>query len=64
MRKVKLSLDALRVESFPTAAIARETGTVHAQQLTPPRYGCGDTYNESCTCPIASNCNWSCFNDC
>ncbi|HET7228715.1 MAG TPA: hypothetical protein VFJ16_01800 [Longimicrobium sp.] len=62
MKKVKLSPDALRVESFPTAAIARETGTVHARGITPPRYSCDGTCNESCTCPIASNCDWSCIN--
>ena len=62
MKKVRLSLDVLRVESFPTAEIARETGTVHARELTPPRYSCGNTCNESCTCPIASNCHFSCIN--
>ena len=33
MRKVKLDLDALRIESFPTTDDAgAERGTVHAQQ--------------------------------
>ena len=62
MKKVELTLDALRVESFSTTEVAQETGTVHAHEFT-PRFSCGDTCNESCTCPIASNCNWSCF-DC
>ena len=65
MKKVKLSLDGLRVESFPTAEIGQETGTVHArQQLTPGWLSCGDSCrfscdfscNESCTCPIESVC--------
>lgn len=65
MKKVKLSVDALRVESFQTGREGR-TGTVHAH-LT-PRPGCGgysdwDSCNESCTCPIASNCDYSCV-DC
>lgn len=61
MKKVKLSIEILRVESFPTAEVARETGTVHARELTPR---CGNTFNESCTCPIASNCNYSCVEPC
>ena len=64
MKKVKLALEGLRVESFETDAAARETGTVHAH-FTRPIIGCGtdDTCNESCTCPIASNCGYSCI-DC
>ena len=61
MKKVKLSLDTLRVDSFPTAEIAQGMGTVRAQQWT-PHFSCFDTCNESCTCPIGSVC-WSCF-DC
>ncbi|HEU4561454.1 MAG TPA: hypothetical protein VFS20_26610 [Longimicrobium sp.] len=65
MKKVKLSLDELRVESFSTANIRQETGTVHArQQFTPLlscggdtcRFSCWNSCNESCTCPIGSVC--------
>ncbi len=62
MEKVRLSVDALRVESFPTAEIAQARGTVHAQQGTRPIFTCANSCNESCTCQIASNC-WSCV-DC
>jgi hypothetical protein len=64
MRKVKLTLDALRVESFPTGG-AEGAGTVHAHITPGP--GCGysnwDSCNESCTCPIASVCE-SCDQPC
>jgi hypothetical protein len=64
MKKVKLSLDALHVESFPTGDAGR-TGTVHAHFTPGP--GCGysdwDSCNESCTCPIASVC-YSCVEPC
>jgi hypothetical protein len=62
MEKVKLTVDALRVESFPTAEIAQGRGTVHAQQVTRPRFSCANSCEESCTCQIASIC-WSCI-DC
>lgn len=34
MKKLRLNADSLRVESFPTAAAAVETGTVHAHAPT------------------------------
>jgi hypothetical protein len=57
MKKVTLSLDALRVESFETAVRLPDLGTVHAMEITPPRYSCIGSCNESCTCPIASVCD-------
>jgi hypothetical protein len=48
MRKVKLELDALAVESFETAAGAPERGTVHAHGRS----------NEPC------NSAWSCHDTC
>jgi hypothetical protein len=60
MRKITLSIDALRVESFQTAAGVRQTGTVHAY-ATVPRMACYSAW-DSCTCPIASVCDYSCEN--
>lgn len=36
MKKLRLDAESLRVESFPTAPAARETGTVHANAATLP----------------------------
>jgi hypothetical protein len=65
MKKVKLALEQLAVESFETDRVARQGGTVHAH-LTRPIILCGTegSCNESCTCPIASNCNYSCPDPC
>jgi hypothetical protein len=58
MRKVKLSLDALQVESFATAATGAELrGTVaaHMPKPTPPlveTYYAGNT----CGCTLAQSC--------
>jgi hypothetical protein len=48
MTKRKLSLDALRVESFDTGAAPDERGTVHAHADAD---GC--TCAKSCLCPTA-----------
>lgn len=41
MRKLTLQLDELAVESFPTAGIDGEAGTVQANEVpTPPYYTC------------------------
>ncbi|HEU0302871.1 MAG TPA: hypothetical protein VFR37_25645 [Longimicrobium sp.] len=42
MNKLTLRIDELAVESFPTAEIDREDGTVHGQEMvpTPPYYTC------------------------
>jgi hypothetical protein len=64
MTKMKLSPDALRVESFETAKATGEQGTVHAHaSFGCTRFSC-NTCNDSCTCPIASMCEYSCANDC
>ena len=48
MKKVKLELDALAVESFPTAALETGEGTVQAFDApTPPYYTCGCTTGAS-----------------
>lgn len=64
MRKLRLELDALRVESFETAAAGKEPGTVHAH-APPTRRSC----DESCggTCPDDGTCMEtciSCFGSC
>jgi hypothetical protein len=48
MRKMKLDLDALAVESFRTAASASVSGTVDAYDApTPPYDSCGCTTGAS-----------------
>lgn len=42
MKKIQLRLDALRVETFETAAVDREAGTVHAHDAAS---GQSCTYN-------------------
>jgi hypothetical protein len=78
MKKMKLELDALAVESFETAAVGKRTGTVHGaaqtQWYTCPGYGetCngGDTCWDSCagTCrcvTFADSCgDVSCIDTC
>lgn len=46
MTKKKLSLDALKVESFDTGSVAEERGTVHA-------HADGCTCVKTCLCPSA-----------
>jgi hypothetical protein len=70
MRKIKLSLDSLSVESFTTAAVRAEQGTVmahvkpSANDACPSSRGCtevGDCYTELCEtvdpalCPSADD---------
>ena len=58
MKKVKLELDTLAVESFAIAAPGREDGTVQAYDApTPPYATCGCTTGASyleAFCPPAS----------
>jgi len=55
MKKLKLELDELSVESFPTARAEEERGTV-AGQNEPP-------YTQSCDGSCVNTCN-SCVNTC
>jgi hypothetical protein len=66
MRKLILDVDALEVESFETAAEARETGTVNgrAAALEPdidksPIYSCKTCFASCKTCDVS--CNGTCF---
>jgi hypothetical protein len=73
MRKLKLDVDALQVESFEAhAGDAREVGTVRANVITPNCSAvdeCGPTYFEAtCNCadtsprPSCIDCSWDfCF---
>lgn len=58
MKKLRLSPDALRVESFPTAPKIDETGTVHANvgTLLPPScpVAC-ETYDDT-VCGLTHGC--------
>ncbi|HET7462361.1 MAG TPA: hypothetical protein VFJ82_13995 [Longimicrobium sp.] len=61
MKKVKLDVDTLAVESFPTAASAEQAGTVQGFDApTPPYASCGCTTGASyleafCPPPISNN---------
>ena len=64
MRKVKLQLDELAVESFDTAAVEKPGGTVHAHERTD---GCTNTcpascFITACSCPEYGTCAVSCPN--
>lgn len=64
MRKLKLEVDALRVETFETAAAEQGMGTVHGQ-ARPTRQSCADTCEA--TCGDGSTCLEtcvSCFGSC
>lgn len=52
MKKLRLDVDALAVESFPTAATASDIGTVMAAEAEAfaTRTSCGGGY-PPCTCP-------------
>lgn len=51
MRKLKLNLDQLAVDSFGTAPAAEKKGTVVGEQCTCPT---------ACTCPGCPTCDASC----
>ncbi|HEX6371940.1 MAG TPA: hypothetical protein VF006_23655 [Longimicrobium sp.] len=62
MKKLTLRLDDLAVDSFDTSALARDKGTVVAEQCT-----CGGPYTCAGTCPVtcddascAPTCPYTC----
>ena len=62
MNKLKLQLDDLTVDSFDTSAVAREKGTVVAEQCT-----CGGPVTCAYTCPVTcddATCAATCYNTC
>ena len=63
MRKIKLNLEALDVESFEPDEAVGGRGTVRGGQLTAYYQLCydGDTWQASCTCEPTCNAN-TCYN--
>lgn len=55
MKKLKLQLDELRVESFATTLVREEKGTVLGEECT--------CYT-ACTCPGCATCDASCNGTC
>lgn len=55
MKKLKLQLDDLRVDTFETATVRTETGTVFGEQCS---------CNTVCTCPGCATCDASCNGTC
>jgi hypothetical protein len=54
MRKIKLNLESMSVESFETAVVSAEQGTVVAHQLRTFN-GCGSEVDR---CPSARGCTF------
>ena len=52
MKKIRLNLDGIEVESFPTAATPEETGTVEAHFRSRP----GDTFCVDCSFDTCDPC--------
>ena len=55
MRKLRLQLEDLRIDSFDTTSVQREKGTVFGEQCT--------CYTQ-CTCPGCPTCYASCNGTC
>jgi hypothetical protein len=55
MKKLRLNVDALTVQSFATADQASSRGTVHGEECTCPT---------NCTCPGCPSCGETCPNTC
>ena len=49
MKKLRLDTDALAVESFHTADVTHDLGTVHGAEAPATRTSCGGF--PECTCP-------------
>ena len=52
MKKLSLNLDQLKVDSFDTAAVEKEKGTVYGEQQC--------TCQTICSCPGCPTCDWTC----
>lgn len=52
MKKLKLQMEDLAVESFPTSKVEGRTGTVHGEELvpTPPYVSC-QLWSKPTDCP-------------
>lgn len=62
MRKLKLNLDALNVETFGTAETTNETGTVRANQQQPEEYT--DSEVTGCLCDTQGSATFTRGYDC
>lgn len=63
MRKFRLDIDRLTVESFPTAQAAMERGTVDAHASGPA--GCSArTLCDVASCVVAATCDYSICRPC
>lgn len=57
MNKLKLCMDELQVESFPTLALVeREAGTVHARQGAPQGVILGFAETDASNCATCDTC--------
>lgn len=66
MRKLKLNLDALNVESFGTARPVGVKGTIqaHQQQVDGPTATYVDSEATACTCDTQGSTMWTVGYDC
>jgi hypothetical protein len=61
MKKLRLNAEELRIESFPTALVAEERGTVHGEQSKPTLVGAScpvqvcQTYDDT-LCGLTHGC--------
>ena len=55
MKKFRLQLDDLMIDSFSTTPVRKEKGTVYGEQCTCPT---------ACTCPGCPTCDASCNGTC
>lgn len=61
MKKLKLDLDRIQVESLEVEAAKDDRGTVQAHSISPCTYdGCSDTCKSCRPCPISSEDPWNC----
>ena len=63
MRKLKLDVDALAVETFAAADAAEPAGTVHGNDDDAPSRAtvcCPPTWQRTCGCPETWNCTFDC----
>jgi hypothetical protein len=62
MKKLKLDLDALEVDSFDPAPVEAGEGTVHAEQLTLPGCKLPSLVHTCLSCPTnCVTCRHTCF---
>ena len=71
MRKLKLQLEDLRIDSFTTTGSRKEKGTVYGEQCTcqtactcPGCPTCDASCNGTCGGTCAATCNASCYGTC